>query len=139
MYRSRNLGAVKVRVTTDHKSAQRQDDGNVPSLRYLSCGAMSGSGSKPSEDLQEWVEKTAISTGATLTVDIRRLGIRRDIQLRHGISLALKKVTGKVTALAQRRGQPRSKSCATCVVGEGPFTECIVLPGQLTKKCANCY
>jgi len=100
---------------------------------------MSGFVSKPSEDLQERVEKTAISTGATLTVDIRRLKIRRDIQLRPGISLALKKITAKVAALAQRRGQPRSKSCATCMVGEGPFTECIVLSGQLTNKCANCY
>ena len=25
------------------------------------------------------------------------------------------------------------------MVGEGPFTECVVLPGQLTNKCANCY
>ncbi|MCJ1360291.1 MAG: hypothetical protein MMC33_010296 [Icmadophila ericetorum] len=60
---------------------------------------MSGpSALKPSEDLQEWVEKTAIST---LTVDIRRLEIRRDIQLRPGISLALNKVTGKVAALGE--------------------------------------
>ena len=110
------------------------------SLRHLSCGAMSGpSALKSSEDLQEWVEKTAISTGATLTVDIRRLETRRDIKLRPGISLALSKVTGKVAALAQKRGQPRSKSCATFMVGEGHFTECVVLPGQLTNKCANCY
>lgn len=42
-------------------------------------------------------------------------------------------------ALAQARGRVAGQPCASCVRGGGPFTECVVVAGQLSGSCANCH
>ena len=42
-------------------------------------------------------------------------------------------------ALAQSRGTIAPQACASCVRGGGPFTECVLVAGQLRGSCANCH
>lgn len=42
-------------------------------------------------------------------------------------------------ALSQARGVVAAQPCTSCARGGGPFTECVVLAGQLLGSCANCH
>jgi hypothetical protein len=42
-------------------------------------------------------------------------------------------------ALAQGRGAVALRPCESCVRGGGPFTECVLVAGQLRGSCANCH
>lgn len=43
------------------------------------------------------------------------------------------------SALAQARGVVAAQPCTSCARGGGPFSECVVLAGQLLGSCANCH
>lgn len=41
--------------------------------------------------------------------------------------------------LAQSRGVRAEHECGPCAKGNGPFTECVVVPGMLRDSCSNCH
>ncbi|KAH0607935.1 uncharacterized protein H6S33_001987 [Morchella sextelata] len=41
--------------------------------------------------------------------------------------------------LAQSRGVRAERECGPCSRGNGPFTECVVVPGMLRDSCSNCH
>ncbi|KAH8155055.1 uncharacterized protein LAJ45_00064 [Morchella importuna] len=41
--------------------------------------------------------------------------------------------------LAQSRGVKANYECGPCAKGNGPFTECVIVPGMLRSSCSNCH
>jgi len=97
---------------------------------------------KDHDELQRAIEAAATESESQQLKFIQRMPIVRDITLRdspegEGFHLTLHR--HKIAALCYRRGTLAPEPCGHCSLNKGPFTECILLDGQLYGGCANCY
>ncbi|PSN62689.1 hypothetical protein BS50DRAFT_591954 [Corynespora cassiicola Philippines] len=89
--------------------------------------------------LQVWIEGIGETSESKAVKMVQGLPIRRDLILIDRSELSFERVTSKVGALAQRRGQLAVTPCTNCKLRDRPFDQCILLDGYLGGGCASCY
>ena len=92
--------------------------------------------------LQRAVEAAATESQSQQLKLIQRMPIIRDVTLcdsPEGKEFQLRQLRHRIAALCYRRGTLAPEPCRDCSLNKGPFTECVLLDGQLYGGCANCY
>ena len=54
-------------------------------------------------------------------------------------TIDLKKKSNVTAILGQTRGDVAANECLECSLGLGKFAECVVVRGQLSGACCNCF
>ena len=78
--------------------------------------------------------------GAPTVAALEKLPRLRELTLRTGrdcLNLYTKK--NHEAALGQTRGETTTVSCERCLKNNGPFTECVLVPGRFAGACCNCH
>ncbi|CAD6441934.1 3ee1b2a2-ad7f-463b-b83f-070cfaa8e255 [Sclerotinia trifoliorum] len=50
-----------------------------------------------------------------------------------------RRVPNEESWLATQVGELQVRACRNCAKGNGPFTDCVVVPGRFKEACTNCY
>ena len=67
------------------------------------------------------------------------MDVNRQVTFREGRQYSAARPTNYEAYLAFRVGTIRRPMCEHCEKGYGPFTECVVVAGQIGGSCSNCH
>ncbi|TAQ88906.1 hypothetical protein B7494_g2760 [Chlorociboria aeruginascens] len=71
---------------------------------------------------------------------LARYPVVREVLLRPGKeeNVNWERFSNREARLAQQIGQAVSSPCVQCINNKGPFTTCVIVPGEFKGSCANC-
>lgn len=79
------------------------------------------------------------SCGRQLVAELKLLPRLREVEIKPGKGFSLIRISNQVAALGYTRGQLAHRPCTYCEVRNGPFPQCVIVPGELKGTCTNCY
>ncbi|RDA86942.1 hypothetical protein CP532_1847 [Ophiocordyceps camponoti-leonardi (nom. inval.)] len=89
---------------------------------------------------QNLEEANAQAAGGEMSVKLADLPIvRMPVQRRATQGLNMDRRCNVEAALALMSGQRPKKSCGCCASACGPWSECVIYPGQMLGACSNCW